>query len=137
MGREARGFLDALFRMQVMRVKRVKREAKDASRDSAVCCVLGLMTKALEGMPAGPPVAGSVVNLTNLALSSQGRDPEGRLTATLPIVLSTEDGTATISIASTALRPHGTLRADIMGVAAALVGISENFGIRVERAVTR
>jgi hypothetical protein len=134
MGREARGYLGALFRMQVVRVKR---EAKDASRDSTVCCVLGLMTEALEGMPAGPPVVGSVVDLTNLALSSQVRDPEGRLIATLPIVLSTEDGTATVTVASTALRPHGTLRADIMGVAAGLAGISETCGIRVEQAVTR
>jgi hypothetical protein len=80
---------------------------------------------------------GSVVDLTNLALSSQVRDPEGRLIATPPIVLSTEDGTATVTVASTALRPHGTLRADIMGVAAGLAGISETFGIRVEQAVTR
>jgi hypothetical protein len=130
MGREARGYLGALFRMQVVWMKR---EAKDASRDSTLCCMLDLITEALEGMPAGLPVAGSVVDLTNLALSRQVRNPEGPL----PIVRKTEDGIATVTVASTALRPHGTLRVDIMGVAVALVGISETFGIWVERAVTR
>jgi hypothetical protein len=78
----------ALFRTQAVRAKR---EAKDASRDSATWtehCVLGLMTQALEGMPAGPPAVGLVVDLANLALGSQVREPEGRLIATLPIVPS-------------------------------------------------
>ncbi|HEY3848965.1 MAG TPA: hypothetical protein VGL95_17820, partial [Acetobacteraceae bacterium] len=62
MGREARGYMGALLRMQAARVKR---EAKDASRESAALtehCVHGLMTQALEEMPAGPVAARAVAD---------------------------------------------------------------------------
>jgi hypothetical protein len=62
MGREARGYMGALLRMQAARVKR---EAKDTSRESAALtehCVLGLMTQALEEMPAGPVAARAVAD---------------------------------------------------------------------------
>jgi hypothetical protein len=62
MGREARGYMGALLRMQAVRVKR---EAKDASRESAALtehCVHGLMTQALEEMPAGPVAARAVAD---------------------------------------------------------------------------
>jgi hypothetical protein len=57
MGREARGFLGSLLRLQAARQKR---EAHDASRESAAWSersTLGLMTQAMEIMP--PPAAPS------------------------------------------------------------------------------
>jgi hypothetical protein len=65
MGREARGFLGSLLRLQAARQKR---EAHDASRESAAWSersTLGLMTQAMEIMPpasvpvAAPPAAAS------------------------------------------------------------------------------
>jgi len=55
MGREARGYVNTLYRVQRVRQKR---EATEASRDAAAMaehCTLGLMTQALERMPPGPP----------------------------------------------------------------------------------
>jgi hypothetical protein len=55
MGREARGYMNALLRLQAVRRKR---EAKDATRESDAWTehsVFGLMTDALEGLPAKPP----------------------------------------------------------------------------------
>jgi hypothetical protein len=57
MGREARGFLGSLLRLQAARQKR---EAHDASRESALWTersALGLMNQALETMPPPPPAA--------------------------------------------------------------------------------
>jgi hypothetical protein len=54
MGREARGFLGSLLRLQAARQKR---EANDASRESACWSersTLGLMTQAMEIMPPAP-----------------------------------------------------------------------------------
>jgi len=51
MGREARGYLGKLDRMQVVRLKR---EATDDTRDSAAMtehCVFGLMSDAMESLP--------------------------------------------------------------------------------------
>jgi len=54
MGREARGYLGALQRMQAIRLKR---ESKDTTRESAAWtehCMLGNMTQALEGIVGAP-----------------------------------------------------------------------------------
>ncbi|HVC59654.1 MAG TPA: hypothetical protein VND19_04720 [Acetobacteraceae bacterium] len=55
MGREARGHLNPLLRLQAVRIKR---EANVATRDSTAMseyCTLGLMTGALQRQPPGPP----------------------------------------------------------------------------------
>jgi hypothetical protein len=57
MGREARGYANTLLRLQAVRAKR---EAKDDTRENAAWTehsVFGLMTDALEGLPAKPPQA--------------------------------------------------------------------------------
>jgi hypothetical protein len=57
MGRESRGFLGSLLRLQAARQKR---EANDASRDSAAWTersTFGLMTQAMEIMPPAPKPA--------------------------------------------------------------------------------
>ena len=80
---------------------------------------------------------GSIGDLSRLVLSSQVRGPEGNLVATLPIVVTSTEGVATVTVPNTSQWPVGTLRADIMGVTGGLIALSETFGIRVERAVTR
>ncbi len=80
---------------------------------------------------------GTPVDLTNLTLASQVRDPEGVLVATLPIVLTGTEGVATVTVADTSQWAPGTLRGDVAGVTGGLTVISETFGVRVERAVTQ
>jgi hypothetical protein len=77
MGRESRGYLGALFLLQSVRVKR---EAKDASRNSAGWaehCVLGLMTEALEGMPAaaGPVVVAASASAPAIESAAETPSP--------------------------------------------------------------
>lgn len=80
---------------------------------------------------------GTPLDITNLSLVSQVRDPTGELVATLPIVLTATEGVASATVANTSQWPLGTLRGDIMGMSAGLVALSETFGIRVEKAVTQ
>jgi hypothetical protein len=57
MGREARGYANALLRLQAVRLKR---EAKDDTREKAAWTehsTFGLMSDALESLPAKPPAA--------------------------------------------------------------------------------
>ena len=56
MGREKRGFIGALLRLQAARRKR---EADDTTCDSDALttqCVLGMLQQGLESLPPGPPV---------------------------------------------------------------------------------
>jgi hypothetical protein len=80
---------------------------------------------------------GTAVDLTNVALSGQIRDPQDNLVATLPIVLTSILNIATVQLASTPQWPLGLLRSDIRAISAGLVDMSETFGIRVNRAVTQ
>jgi hypothetical protein len=81
--------------------------------------------------------AGAAIDLTNVSLASQVRDAEGNLIATLPIVPTSTDGVATVTVANTSLWPLGTLRGDIKATIGAVVALSETFSIRVDQAVTQ
>ena len=80
---------------------------------------------------------GTGTDLTAVALTCQLRDSADNLVAILPVVKTPVLNVATITVGNTSLWPVGLLRADLQVVSAGLTEMSETFGIRVNRAVTR
>ena len=80
----------------------------------------------------------SMLDLSPFTLRAQVRDLSGNLVAVLPIVSAAPTtGVATVSVASTALWPIGTLRSDILLLTGDYAAATETFGIIIERPVTQ
>ncbi len=80
---------------------------------------------------------GSSVDLTSVTLSAQVRDASDNQVAVLTLTKTAILNIATVSYPDTSLWPTGLLRADIRAASAGLNELSETFGIRVNRTVTR
>jgi len=76
MGREARGNLNALTRLQAVRKKREATEAGRANAALAEQTLLALLTAALERMPPGPPARPAVPEADRRGRSRQYDRPQ-------------------------------------------------------------
>ena len=91
MGREARGYLGVMLRLQRVREKR---EANDGTRDSAAMtehCTLGLMTDALDSMPPLPLVPARAPVLAGAAAARTAAKVPGPPPAEKPRLLDYDE----------------------------------------------
>jgi hypothetical protein len=80
---------------------------------------------------------GMAVDVTHLVLTSQVRDPQGDLVASLPLFKQPEIGEVTVTVLDTTQWPIGRLRCDLTVAAGGQVQYSETFPIQVAREVTQ
>jgi hypothetical protein len=80
---------------------------------------------------------GLAADVTHMVLTSQVRDPQGRLVATLPLVKQPEIGEVTVTVLDTTQWPIGRLRCDLTAAAGGQVLYSETFAVQVAREVTQ
>lgn len=76
------------------------------------------------------------VDLTGYAVTSQVRDVNGFLVATLPITMTLAAGTGTVFVADTSSWPRGMLRCDVRVASASVTLFTETFSIQVNHGVT-
>ncbi len=79
---------------------------------------------------------GVAIDLTNMVLASDVRDPQGDLVATLSLVKLPTIGFATVTVLDTSLWPTGRLRCDLTASFNGQTQYSQTFAIAVQRSVT-
>ena len=79
---------------------------------------------------------GAAVDVTNMVLSSDVRDPQGDLVATLSLVKLPTLGFVTVTVLDTSLWPTGRLRCDLTAAYQGQTQYSQTFAIQVARSVT-
>lgn len=80
---------------------------------------------------------GLAADVTHMVLTSQVRDAQSCLVATLPLVKQPDIGMVTLTVADTTQWPIGRLRCDLTAASGGQVIYSETFAIQVARSVTQ
>jgi hypothetical protein len=80
---------------------------------------------------------GGAADVTHIVLTSQVRDAQDNLVATLPLLKLPEIGLVTITVPDTTQWPIGRLRCDLTAALGGQIVYSETFAIQVARSVTQ